>query len=532
MFVYKRARPVLHRIHKSVHSDKGKKALQRIQDMLKKHEKTIITALLFLWLTESDDIDKQDVTEALNDKNKADNISDSYEMYLYEFADENLQPEQDSVGRQAFTYAYEDNKDIIHHTTESEVKPTDSPLTTLPVADPEDVILPETNQFDYSAFYGKWCDERAGNLIVELTDCQRENVKSIIDTALQQGNISPASVTRRIKDTVGLTKRQLSKNQKYYNNMRNSLKESNPKLSDKEIDKRASEAAKRLADKQRTDRAKSIARSELNAAHNQAAYSYVKWCIEHGYMKNVCRKWATSGNDNVCPLCLALNGQITPFDKPYKVPASVKYSGSEIMSPPAHTSCCCGEEFIEGDNNILNPPSEWDKMTEAEKKAHINYHSDKEQYKRYKKRLGRDNVPKNLEKFQNLKYNNIKEWNELKAQYDSSNPKYNRTGYQRSEDGVIIATNHRKSGTIPRELKPYAVLDMEMKDGHIERTFYDKNGNISKQIHPTNHGNPKLHPYGKNGEHTHTYVWKDGELSDRTIREMTDKERKDNSDIL
>lgn len=532
MFVYKKAKPTVTRLYKSKHSEKAKKALKRIQEMLKQHEKEITAALLFLWLTAEEEIDEFTVTEALSDKRKADNINDKYDEYLYEFADENLLPMFDSVGEQAFKTTYEDNKDIITMPDSQVIKPTSIHSPILPIEAPENITMPQTNQFDYGAFYGKWCDKRAGNLIVELNEVQHQNVKSILNDVTRQGDISLQSVTRRIKDTVGLTQRQLGANQKYYNNIRRSLKETNPRLSEKEIDRRAGEAAKKYADRQRTDRAKSIARSELNAAHNQAAYSYVKWCIEHGYMKNVYRKWATSGNDNVCPICLALNGQITPFDKPYKVPSRVKYNGNEIMSPPAHTSCCCGEEFIEGNKNVSNPPSEWDKMTDAEKTAHINYHSDKEQYKAYKKRLGRDNVPKSLEKFQDLKYNNTEEWNELKAQYNSSNPKYNHTGYKRSEDGVIIATNHRQGGSVPKVLKPYAVLDMEKKDGHIERTFYDKDGNISKQIHPTNHGNPKLHPYGKNGEHTHTYVWKDSELSERKTREMTDRERKDNSDIL
>ena len=53
-----------------------------------------------------------------------------------------------------------------------------------------------------------------------------------------------------------------------------------------------------------------------------------------------------------------------------------------------------------------------------------------------------------------------------------------------------------------------------------------------KQIHPTDHGNPKQHPYGENGEHTHTYKWKDGTLEERRIRNITDSERKVNGDIL
>ena len=90
---------------------------------------------------------------------------------------------------------------------------------------------------------------------------------------------------------------------------------------------------------------KDIARTEIVTAHNQATRAYIQWAIEHGYMQNVYRRWVTSNNDNVCPICVALNGQTVPFDKPYNVPSDIKYNGPEIMAPPVHTNCCCGEEF-------------------------------------------------------------------------------------------------------------------------------------------------------------------------------------------
>ena len=41
------------------------------------------------------------------------------------------------------------------------------------------------------------------------------------------------------------------------------------------------------------------------------------------------------------------------------------------------------------------------------------------------------------------------------------------------------------------------------------------------------------HPYGKNGEHTHDYVYdEEGKLVGRPVRELTEDERKENADIL
>ena len=53
------------------------------------------------------------------------------------------------------------------------------------------------------------------------------------------------------------------------------------------------------------------------------------------------------------------------------------------------------------------------------------------------------------------------------------------------------------------------------------------------QIHSGDHGSPKQHPYGQHGEHGHDFIRdEDGKIIDRTTRELTDKERKENGDIL
>ena len=46
------------------------------------------------------------------------------------------------------------------------------------------------------------------------------------------------------------------------------------------------------------------------------------------------------------------------------------------------------------------------------------------------------------------------------------------------------------------------------------------------------HRSTKRHPFGENGEHVHDYVWKDENLIARPVRELSEDERKENSDIL
>ena len=81
--------------------------------------------------------------------------------------------------------------------------------------------------------------------------------------------------------------------------------------------------------------------------------------------------------------------------------------------------------------------------------------------------------------------------------------------------------------------EPNSITQKVSKKGGIERNYYDENGRQYKQIANNNHGNSKMHPYGKKGEHSHDYVYDEkGNLIDRPIRELSADERKENGDIL
>lgn len=509
MFTFKKAKRRFEKIRKSGRNEKGENALQHIRNILDKYETSITLALLFLW--DDYDIDEETTAEIMRGNRNVEDAHEAFESNLHNIEDEILTPTFEQVGEYGFDTAYEDNKDLISISDET--------------SEEDDNKNNEDSQFDYSAFYTKWCEERAGNRIVNINNTQRENVKSIIDTALQQGD-TPYITARRIRDTVGLTERQLNQNNRYYENMRSTLRENNPKLTDDEINGRAAQAARRMANKQRSKRAKDIARTEIVTAHNQATRAYIQWAIERGYMKNVYRRWVTSNNDNVCPICTSLNGQTTPFNKPYRVPSDVKYNGPEIIAPPVHTNCCCGEEYFTGDNSkIPNVPNKWDSMTEAEKKACVNYYADKSQYERYKRCLGAENVPKTLEDFQNLKYNNKEEWGNLKWLYRGV------------KDGSIIQNAGGQYVKIVSrtelQYRPNSITQVVNKKGGIDRNYYDENGKQAKQISNNGHGHKKEEAFGKHGEHAHDYKYKeDGSLNTRESRELHDDERKDNADML
>ena len=79
---------------------------------------------------------------------------------------------------------------------------------------------------------------------------------------------------------------------------------------------------------------------------------------------------------------------------------------------------------------------------------------------------------------------------------------------------------------------PNSITQETLKSGGINRNYYDADGKQIKQISNHNHGNPKHHPFGEHGEHAHDYIWEDGTLKERPVRNLTEEERKENSDIL
>lgn len=80
---------------------------------------------------------------------------------------------------------------------------------------------------------------------------------------------------------------------------------------------------------------------------------------------------------------------------------------------------------------------------------------------------------------------------------------------------------------------PNSITQKTSSKGGIERNYYGSDGKQVKQIANNDHGKPKQHPFGEHGEHAHDYIYDDsGALVDRPIRNLTDREREENRDIL
>lgn len=101
------------------------------------------------------------------------------------------------------------------------------------------------------------------------------------------------------------------------------------------------------------------------------------------------------------------------------------------------------------------------KQLEVLKKKDKNRNSDSLQYGRYKKLIGKDNIPKTFDEFQNLKYNDSEKWEELKLLYQDEKLKknirenYNLSIHQGSQDKHILETNNYKQELANGRTKSY-----------------------------------------------------------------------------
>lgn len=133
---------------------------------------------------------------------------------------------------------------------------------------------------------------------------------------------------------------------------------------------------------------------------------------------------------------------------------------------------------------------------------------------------GKGSTPKETERVALLKQKEIEKYSQ----------------YRYNKNGTIVVTDDwtkKEHPKVSAEYKPYAVVDvLSQKGKQTDRMYYDADGRQLRQVSTGAHGNPKRHPYGRNGEHAHDIIWKDGKIVDRPARELTEQERKENANIL
>lgn len=182
----------------------------------------------------------------------------------------------------------------------------------------------------------EWCNERAAQWVVEITNTQMAGLQSVITRAAFIQDMTVDQLARAIRPMVGLYDQQATANLNYYQTLiSNGIKE-----------EKARDLAMKYAAKQHRYRGYNIARTELAFSYNQGSYFGVKQAQAAGYMGQVVKVWSTADDERVCSICGALDGKVIDMDEDFSF--KTKLTNPMIHKvPPAHPGCRCGVMYRE-----------------------------------------------------------------------------------------------------------------------------------------------------------------------------------------
>lgn len=241
-------------------------------------------------------------------------------------------------------------------------------------------------------------------------------------------------------------------------------------------------------------RAKTIATTEAHRIQQAGFYDNQKKAKSKG--ADILRQWSSTFDGGTRETHRKLDGQLREMDEPFEVDGKKAMYPGDFGDPAEDCNCRCR----------VNQRARWalgDSQLTALKQTAADFGLDKtENFSDFKKKY-----LKAAEKPLEIK------------------PKSGKIKVDKTVKG------HE---TTPKKAEPGSVIDHISDNGTVDtRSFYGDSGLKERDIHTTDHGNPKWHNYGKHGEHAHDYEWnEDGSLKTKSIRELTDDERERNGDIL
>jgi hypothetical protein len=176
-----------------------------------------------------------------------------------------------------------------------------------------------------------WVRLKAGSLVREISDQQRELLREILTESFEEGQRSDA-VLRDIEETVGLTVRERG----WVQNRRGQL---SVELEGDALDK----AVGRYAALTLRRRARKIARTETIDAYAQGLDDVWELAKEDGQIDaTVMQEWVElTASDRTCKICKGLGGQRVPVGEPF-----VSEFIGEVRRPPAHPHCRCTKILV------------------------------------------------------------------------------------------------------------------------------------------------------------------------------------------
>jgi len=196
--------------------------------------------------------------------------------------------------------------------------------------------------FDATDYYvNEWITTRSAELVTFCLDEQRKAIRYIIGEG-KANKWSISETARYIRPTIGLTEQQAAANQRYYNTVKEQMRENHPRMTNEAVERKAREAAGRYAAKQQRTRAETIARTEMATAYNEGYDQYVRQAMRIGLLPVMRKVWATAKDGHVCGACEDLEGVEVGMDEQFKVTVGKRvHRELATLRPPLHPRCKC-----------------------------------------------------------------------------------------------------------------------------------------------------------------------------------------------
>lgn len=195
-----------------------------------------------------------------------------------------------------------------------------------------------------------WIKERGADFVTVCTEDQKDAISALVSKKMRESH-TVDELSRMIRPCIGLTEGDANANAKYYDNIVATMRKEHPRMKKESIRKKALEASQKYAERQHRARAMTIAQTESAFAYNRGADEGVRQAQSQGFLGTVKKKWSTSGDDGVCPLCNSLEGTEIGLDDDFSITGRLLFEGQHML-PPAHPRCACAVEYIE-----VSPPT-------------------------------------------------------------------------------------------------------------------------------------------------------------------------------
>ena len=198
-----------------------------------------------------------------------------------------------------------------------------------------------------------WIDERGAAFVVDTTEQQVQALRSMIRQYMYE-KYDYDELSKVIRPCIGLTDGQSRAVLRYYESLKANMRDQHPRMRQENLEDKCLTKALRYAERMHRERARTIARTEMAFAYNHGMHESVRQAMEQGLLGTMEKRWLTSGNENVCPTCDALNGVQIAFDAPFDFGKHRHLFDGQEEAPPAHPRCACACEYIEVSHPVFS----------------------------------------------------------------------------------------------------------------------------------------------------------------------------------